>query len=316
MDSKILEYIIAIADEKNISRAADLFYLTQPVLSRHLKAIEEELGVKLFVRERGEMKLTDAGKIYINSARAILYTEKKLLQDLEDIRREGRQTLRVMVDPYLIRIFNRMILPAFEAEQTGLELEVTVGDCTMGTTALGNDLADLAVVKSGPLEEPNLEVVPLYADEMVLAVPGAWAADESAGEVARQGPWAFQERCFLMERTDSVMRQMEQRIMQRYQFRPRVVYEVSGSATAIQMVRGEHGAAFLQRALVEAYRPGVIPFSFDPPEDFYAYALYPKRKVLRNGEKLLLKLLKESYCHMDGYMRQLAGESEQAGKDV
>ena len=47
MNTKILEYIIAIAEEKSISQAADRFYLSQPVLSRHLKKIEDELGAPL-----------------------------------------------------------------------------------------------------------------------------------------------------------------------------------------------------------------------------------------------------------------------------
>lgn len=302
MDTKVLEYIIAIAEEKNISRAADRFYLTQPVVSRHLKAIEEEIGAKLFFREHGEMKLTDAGKIYINGARAILYTEKKMTQDLEEIRREGRHSLRMIVDPYLIRIFNRTILPAFEEKKTGLDLSIEIGDCTMAVAALCNDLADFAVIKSGPLEDNQVEALPLFEDEIVLAVPEAWA---DTPELRRL--WDFQDRCFLMERTDGVMRQTEQRILQRYRFRPRMVYEVSGSATALQMVKEEHGVAFLQKALVSAHAPHVVSVGLEPPEMFYAYALYPQRKVLRDGEKILLKLLKDSYRRMDVYMRQLAG---------
>ena len=122
MDTKVLEYLIAIAEEKNISRAADLFYLTQPVLSRQVKNVEQELGTKLFCRTEGEMRLTDAGRIYINQARAILYTEQQMEQALEDLRREKRRVLRVMVDPYLLRLFNRSVLPAFEELDTGFEL--------------------------------------------------------------------------------------------------------------------------------------------------------------------------------------------------
>lgn len=309
MDTKVLEYIIAIANEKNISRAADLFYLTQPVLSRHLKSIEEDVGTKLFYREKGEMRLTDAGKIYINNARAILYTEQKMLQDLADLRREGKRTIRIMIDPYLSRLFNRTVLPAFEAENTQFELEMSEGDYTLCAAALANDLVDFGVVKSGPVESSNLEIISLYADEMVLAVPRAWMEADSAEKVKSQGPWAFRDRCFLMERSDSVMRQVEQRIMQHFQFRPRMVYEVSGSATALQMVKNQHGAAFLQKALVEAHRPDVIPLSFDPPEAFHAYAVYPKRRMLRPAEKTFLKILKESFQSLDEYMKQLAGEA-------
>lgn len=68
MNTQTLEYIIAIAEEKSISRAADRLLVSQPAISRQLKRVEERLGTKLFLRERGEMILTDAGKIYVNGA--------------------------------------------------------------------------------------------------------------------------------------------------------------------------------------------------------------------------------------------------------
>ena len=55
MNTQTLEYIIAIAEEKSISRAADRLLVSQPAISRQLKRVEERLGTKLFLRERGEM---------------------------------------------------------------------------------------------------------------------------------------------------------------------------------------------------------------------------------------------------------------------
>ena len=71
MNTKILEYMIAIAEEKSISQAAERFYLSQPVLSRHLKKIEDELGTPIFRRDSRQMTLTEAGIIFINNAQAI-----------------------------------------------------------------------------------------------------------------------------------------------------------------------------------------------------------------------------------------------------
>lgn len=313
MDTKVLEYLITIAEEKNISRAADLLYLTQPVLSRHVKNVEQELGTKLFRRMEGEMRLTDAGRIYINQARAILYTERQMEQALEDLRQEKRRVVRVTVDPYLLRLFNRSVLPAFEGMNTGFELEVSEGIRDLAAEALHNDLTDLAVVKSGSVSDKRLESQMLFQDELVLTVPNAWVGEDIAQRVAREGPRAFQDRGFLMERSDQVLRQEEQQMMSRYQFKPRMVYEVSGSATALQMVKSEHGAAFLPRALVEAHLRHVTPFSLEPPVEFYVYALWSGRKVLRESEKKLLKLVKQTYQDWGTYMKKIAGEREEQG---
>ena len=61
MTFQTLDYIIAIAEEKSISKAADRLLLSQPALSRQLKRVEESLDTKLFAREQNEMRRTDAG---------------------------------------------------------------------------------------------------------------------------------------------------------------------------------------------------------------------------------------------------------------
>ena len=316
MDTKVLEYLIAVVDEKNISRAADRFYLTQPVLSRHIKNVEQEIGAKLFYRNRGEMLLTDAGRIYINQARAILYTEQRLKQALEDLRQEKRRIIRVMIDPYLLRLFNRSVLPAFEGFETGFDLNLSEGVCPLAAEALHNDLADFAVVKSAPLTDGRLEARVLFPDELVLAAPNAWVGPDTIGLVSKQGPWAFQNRDFLMERSDQVLRQEEQRMMGRYQFKPRMVYEVSGSATILQLVKSEHGVAFLPRALVEAHSQYVTPFSLVPAVGFHVYALWSVRKMLRDAEKELLKLVEQTYCGWGDYMKKIAGDQDVRSWDV
>lgn len=88
MNSKVLEYITAIAEEKSVTRAADRFYLSHPALSRHLKKLESELGTPLFERTSRGMELTPAGMIFIADAHAILRIEKELEQDLEKLRKD------------------------------------------------------------------------------------------------------------------------------------------------------------------------------------------------------------------------------------
>lgn len=61
MDLRYLEYIVEIANQHSISRAADSLFITQSNLSQYLGRLEEELGIKLFDRKRNDMTLTMAG---------------------------------------------------------------------------------------------------------------------------------------------------------------------------------------------------------------------------------------------------------------
>lgn len=72
MEIRVLEYFIAVAHEKNITRAAEQLHITQPTLSRQLMALEEELGKPLLVRGKRFISLTDEGEILYKRAQEIL----------------------------------------------------------------------------------------------------------------------------------------------------------------------------------------------------------------------------------------------------
>ncbi|MCR5007822.1 MAG: LysR family transcriptional regulator [Oribacterium sp.] len=78
LDTRILEYIVAIADEKGLTQAAERFLLAQPALSRHVRNVEDMLGIPLFTREHNRLLPTNAGKVFINGARNILKLEEDM----------------------------------------------------------------------------------------------------------------------------------------------------------------------------------------------------------------------------------------------
>lgn len=63
MEIRVLRYFIEIAREENMTRAAEALHMSQPSLSKEMKALEAEFGQKLFLRNRSGLKLTDAGML-------------------------------------------------------------------------------------------------------------------------------------------------------------------------------------------------------------------------------------------------------------
>ncbi|MFS1664413.1 LysR family transcriptional regulator [Streptococcus sp. zg-JUN1979] len=82
MDIRILNYFVTIAQEKNITRAAEKLLMTQPALSRQLKLLEEELGVVLFRRSSRQLQLTEDGQYLYNRALEILSLVNKTEETL------------------------------------------------------------------------------------------------------------------------------------------------------------------------------------------------------------------------------------------
>lgn len=81
MELRVLNYFLAVAREENFTRAAAMLHVTQPTLSRQIAELEQELGVKLFVRSNHNIILTEDGMILKRRAQEILTLSDKTKQD-------------------------------------------------------------------------------------------------------------------------------------------------------------------------------------------------------------------------------------------
>jgi DNA-binding transcriptional LysR family regulator len=72
MELRHFRYFVAVAEEENVSRAALMLHVSQPGLSRQIRDLEDEIGFQLFERSAKSLRLTEAGKIFLTEARAVL----------------------------------------------------------------------------------------------------------------------------------------------------------------------------------------------------------------------------------------------------
>lgn len=82
MELRLLRYFLTVAKEQNFTKAAEQLHITQPTLSRQMTALEEDLGVMLFVRGGRSVTLTDEGILLKRRALEILELEEKTLEEL------------------------------------------------------------------------------------------------------------------------------------------------------------------------------------------------------------------------------------------
>ena len=78
MDFRQLQYLTAVAEYRNVTKAAESLYISQSALSHYIRKAEEELGVQLFDRSTTPISLTYAGTCYIRSAQRILLENERL----------------------------------------------------------------------------------------------------------------------------------------------------------------------------------------------------------------------------------------------
>ena len=136
MDTRQLEYILTIAEEKNLTRAADRLFLTQSALSQQLSKLEAEGLPPLFTRHKGEMQLTDAGKIYINGARSILKIKGDAQEALKDLSQAKIHHIHIGVCRLFQPLYYERILPWLKRSYPDVEVTAVTPEDLRSAIAL------------------------------------------------------------------------------------------------------------------------------------------------------------------------------------
>ena len=151
MEIRTLRYFLAVAREENMTRAAELLHVTQPTLSKALKALEDELGKKLFTRHSFSIALTEEGMLLRDRAEDLITMADKIEKEflsLDDI--TGGDLYFGLAESYQIRYLARE-LRVLKSQYPGLKYHITSGDTEQVTEKLDQGLLDFAVI----CEKPN-----------------------------------------------------------------------------------------------------------------------------------------------------------------
>ena len=293
MTFQTLDYIIAIAEERSISRAADRLLISQPALSRQLKRLEDRLDAKLFVREHNEMCLTDAGKIYVNGARSIQNIHEHALEDIRKLSQSGRRQITFIYNNILLPDFSVDILPEFRKLHPHTLISTINGNAAIAKDYLSNGMADLAVAATGEATHSMLEFIPLREEELMLALPSSHPLVPSF-EKEKADLSLLSDEPFILNQQNSFFHSLEQNLLAGLSFAPDILCEISDVSAAANMVANQKGIAFLPRSAA-SHATGCRLFSLRTPVTFQIVIAYPKSNVLTGPVRdLILLLLKNA----------------------
>ena len=170
MELHQLRYVVAVAAERNFTKAARGLRVAQPSVSRAIRVLEEELGTPVFHRMKGNIALTPAGEILLPWARRVIADvdgASSEVRELADLRR-GR--LAVGATPSVTITLLPPALAKFHAAYPGIELALHEAGSRDLVSELEQGGLDVALVIL-PLRHESLETTPLLREELVVAVP-------------------------------------------------------------------------------------------------------------------------------------------------
>ncbi|WP_326762402.1 LysR substrate-binding domain-containing protein [Streptomyces phaeochromogenes] len=166
LDLRKLRYFVAVADRLHFGRAADELHIAQPVLSRQIRALEQDLGASLFTRDRHGVALTDAGRQLLADAGPLLASTHAVRRRVSVAARGNR---RLMVG-FRAGIPVIPAARAFEAQHPDVVVDVQRIEWEDQAPMLLDGRIDVGYVRL-PIDEAGLHVTPLYTEPRVAVLP-------------------------------------------------------------------------------------------------------------------------------------------------
>lgn len=301
MDTKQIEYILKIAEENNITKAAEKLFITQPALNQQLLRLEKELGTQLFHRSRTDWRPTEAGNIYLENAKKMLQTKKETYRIINDMVFDKKGCLSVGFTPGRGIAMFTAVYPKFHMEfpdivVTPNELSVkkqqqliASGDLDIGfLTLCGN--------------QRNSDIyIPLSTEEIFLAIPEKHPLSGRSTETSSDCPYPILDietvkyEPFVLMYKESTIRQLVDGIFQEAGFEPNVLFETSSTSTILTMIQANLCCGLIPHSYLRSGHNGITCFSLPSHPTWDLVAAYRKNSYLTHAAQYFIELAKEHW---------------------
>ena len=300
MDTKQIEYILKIAEENNITRAANKLYITPSALNQQLLKLEKELGTPLFHRSRTNWHLTEAGEIYVQNAKEVLRIKRDTYQRINDLA-EGRYghlsvgftagrgiTMFTAAYTTFHQLYPNIIVEPREGVVRDLQKLLAQGDLDIGFLTLTD--AD----RTGDVYET------IYTEELFLAVPSvhpiAAASTPPPGErFATLDVRALRYEPFVLMDKRSTMRTMIDQIFAEGGFEPQILFETGNNHTILSMLQTNLCCGILTYYYVKDLLEGIPRPQRSTRPTWEFTTNYKRRRYLSGAARCFINLMKAQW---------------------
>jgi len=253
MDFDQLETFLEVARHASFSRAAEKRFRTQPAISSQIRALEEEVGAKLFDRSGGKAALTAAGKVFQKYSEEALEARKNIINAMAEMERVPRGEIVVGANEGTFL----HILPEVFAEFKKLYPNVAVQVSRLERAKILESVIDNSVdfgVVSTPVDDKRLTVVAIHRDELVIIVPPGHPLSRMK-EVGISEVVRFP---LLLPKIGRTRDALESLFDERH-LKPRIAMELDSSELLKRFVAADVGVGFIARSnAIEDIKAGTL----------------------------------------------------------
>ena len=172
-----LQYVLAVAEHKNFTLAAEKCFVTQPTLSMQIQKIEEELNVLIFDRSKKPIQLTDIGQKIVNQAKNIVIEADRIKDIVEHQKGFIGGEFRLGIIPTIMPTLLPMLLNNFIKKYPKIKLVIEELNTEDIILRLKNGHLDAAIAAT-PLEDEKIKEIVLYYEPFVAYIPESYAISQ------------------------------------------------------------------------------------------------------------------------------------------
>lgn len=246
MDVKYLKYILAIAERKNMTKAAEELFVSQSSLSQYLGRLERELKTPLFYRAKNELTLTPAGTLYVDAARKVIAIQKELYQNIADLDQRGHITVGVTSN-FALRMLTE-IIPQFKKIYPRISIEITELGLPDLKKLMAEEKLDIGIAAMDAADIPDIPHHILRQEEVLLAVPRnhPYTHKNPSSPISPEEFAAhFSGDSFIISRKGSSLRTMSDQLFASSGFTPAAFCETNNIAACRSMVANHSGITLI-----------------------------------------------------------------------
>ncbi|MDL2300984.1 LysR family transcriptional regulator [Lachnospiraceae bacterium OttesenSCG-928-D06] len=302
MDFRELEYVSVIAQERNISKAAERLFVSQPALSRALLKIEEELGIALFYRRNRQYIPTHAGELYLKMAREILAIKKDFNLHIRKMRESKSGILKFGITPGRARTIIPRILPYFHKVFPNYEIQVFEEDVVTLEKYLNDNVIEIAFfTMTEKIQTANNRIIyDLIAREEVVLCTAKISSYSFYAESRedRVYPWMdlklLENETFILLKENLRLGQFADDILRANALTPQIM-RLSSIDTALALVAQQYGIAFASSFRIEEHESAkdIHIFSFgEGIIDWDFVVAYQKDYIVEKPAQYIIELIK------------------------
>ena len=240
------QIFFTIAHEGSFARTAERLHLTPSAISHAVAAMEAECGFPLFTRTKAGVTMTAAAEHLLPDIQRLLSCSESLDQSIAQINGMEKGVLRLAVFNSACVTWVPHLLPQFEAQFPGIEVQLYQGSYADIAAWLKNGTAEIGLMSNSSAQE--LEFEPMYADPLVCIAPARFPTRRPGVVTAEE----LRGRTFVSQRPDtdadiqSYLKKNELRVHSRC--------FVNDDESVIAMVACGQGVAILPRLILQRYR--------------------------------------------------------------